>query len=42
MSLLRERGRFHEVMLCGVPEQATGRLEGMFQSEDVEEGVTFS
>lgn len=41
MSLLRERGRFHEVRLSGVP-QATGRVEGMFHSEDVEEGVTFS
>lgn len=42
VSLLRERGRFHEVRPSGVPQQAAGRVEGMFHSEDVEEGVTFS
>lgn len=42
VSLLRERGRFHEVRLSGVPQQAAGRVEGMFHSQDVEEGVTFS
>ena len=42
VSLLREKVRVHEGRPSGVPQQAAGRVEGMFHFEDVEEGVTFS